>query len=557
MKIYKILSIAVFVGLSVVSVCAQKEKPLVVFDALLDAYFPVDHFLPRASVRKLLHRYSDAEIDLIYADYIQLNNMLFAGATKNNEYVATAGAPTAGKSTVLEAYMAQSTVKYVYADPDRSCLLNMMHTYKKDIADKKYTHDQAYQYWRDASNFLAYLFLSKALSEGYAIAHGTTSTSATVSEMFRQVRTKYSRTIRLLHVTCDQAVREASENVRRASGVVQCTWEDFNNKIVTFCTLLPLYLSLDQVDFYWRDSLVNNACHAAKVNGGSVQVINQKAFDAIKELHDGYKQQGYAGSCFKQYSYTHDVKKLITTEEQEAHDILQKKYESLERLWGEDIFAKPQFFKSYHKESLVLEKPIIFISLGSNCSAAIQFKHRELSEAFFPFDFVRSDDFKSIHQALSTEFKDFLTFQNLFITSKKTGHNIKVLDKEYGITFVHDFMEDSLLSNYEQVRAKYYRRIDRFYHALTLGRPVVFFRTLITKKDALSLNKLIRNQYPNLNYTLVVIDGSEDFKKDWGIKNIKNIFLKNAQIRFPIGPLWKNENWDNIFSILKKTCNFA
>ncbi len=266
------------------------------FEALLDQYFPETFFMPRAVNRKLLDRYNEQELALIYADLQERQDALFAGAAKTNEYLATAGAPCSGKSTLLEQIIAASPIKYVYVDPDRATLLQMSNTYKKDIENKTRTIEEAYTYWRDASNFIANLFLAKALKEGYAIAHGTTMTSPIIGKLFNSLKTDYGRTIHLLHVTCDEAIRKASEEQRRAGGVVQCTWEDFTTKMTMFCDRLPDYRLADKIDFHFRSDM-HGYTLAATWQSDKFTVANSTALQHIRALHDQYKHGGYFDSC--------------------------------------------------------------------------------------------------------------------------------------------------------------------------------------------------------------------------------------------------------------------
>jgi hypothetical protein len=266
------------------------------FDPLQEAAFANEHFLAKDVNRKLLARYSTDELSLIYADLLSLQESLFAGATKAPIYLATAGGPGAGKSTVLEGYMKNSEIQFVYADPDRAALLRMEKTYKADLAAKKRTPEEAYNHWRDASNFLANYFLAKALRNGYAVAHGTTMTApaAVLEKIFATLKNVYGRKIHLLHITCNEAVREESEHARRARGVVQCTWEDFHNKNTAFFARLPQYLVADQVDFYYRSKLDNAACVASRSNGKTI-VSNSEGFTAIQQLHEDNVKGSFAG----------------------------------------------------------------------------------------------------------------------------------------------------------------------------------------------------------------------------------------------------------------------
>jgi len=226
------------------------------------------------------------------------------------------------------------------------------------------------------------------------------------------------------------------------------------------------------------------------------------------------------------------------------YNILQEEYEALEKSRGDDGIRKPDWLNTAREDALVLKKHKIFISLGMNCGCARNFERRNLSEAFFPFDWNITEP-DSIYRILENDFKDFLKQENLVI---KPGNPrmYHVIDTVYNIKIVHDFTKKgTALHDYEHVKDKYYRRIARFYHALTLKKPVYFFRAVITKQEALKLNQLIKKKFPELKYTLVVANNTEEFKKSWGIKNIKNFFLHNVEDPEEI------KEWDKVFKALK------
>src|SRR5579862_3805533 len=166
---------------------------------------------------------------------------------------------------------------------------------------------------------------------------------------------------------------------------------------------------------------------------------------------------------------------------------LQEEYEALEKSRNEGTYYKVDWVNAAREDALVLKKPKIFISLGMNCGCARNFARRNLSEAFFPFDWnITQPD--SIYRILENDFKDFLKQENLDV-QPGSGRIYHVLDTLYNIKIVHDFTKKGPpLHDYEHVKDKYYRRIARFYHALTLKKPVYFFRAVITKEEALKLN---------------------------------------------------------------------
>lgn len=230
---------------------------------------------------------------------------------------------------------------------------------------------------------------------------------------------------------------------------------------------------------------------------------------------------------------------------------LEKEYLKLEAQRNEDSSRLAAWFNTEREKQLYFNKPRIFISLGMNCAPALRFEKKKLSEAFFPFDWCIST-FQSIYRALKTDFKNYLNLENLEVLehTEKSEHRV-VRDNLYDITYLHDFsLDKNPLHDYQEIQSKYYRRIDRFYRALTLGKEVYFFRTEITKKETIKLKALIQKKFPKLNYTLVVINETDEFKTPWNIRHVKNFFLKNCGYA---GRKDKKllKNWDTIFKELK------
>jgi len=229
----------------------------------------------------------------------------------------------------------------------------------------------------------------------------------------------------------------------------------------------------------------------------------------------------------------------------------QEEYKALERLRGEhEIRAHHLWFNTDKEDALELKKPEIFISLGMNCACARNFEKRKLSEAFFPFDWnITQPD--SIYRILENDFKDFLKRENLVIEPTEPGIKTQyVFDTLYNIKLIHDFTKKGpALHDYEHIKNKYYRRVARFYKALSLNKPVYFFRAVITKEEAIKLNNLIQQKFPLLTYTLVVAHNTPEFKEPWEIKNIKNFFIKDARSANEI------KEWDKVFASLTITRN--
>jgi len=249
-------------------------------DAIL-AKVPENHFFPADQMKAFLAKYSPEELEAILLDYADLYKKIFADAKQSRDYIVTAGGPASGKSTLLETM----TEGRAYVDPDRSCLQKMENTYLADINWETRTPHEAYEHWRDASNFLSNVFLAIALDKGYEIAHGSTMATPRAKNALGAIKTTYGYNVTILHVSCDEEVRKASEAKRREGGVVQCTDKDFEEKNALFYTLLGDYVDCsDCLKFYDRSEM-GTMTHAATHEKGRLTVHDRVAFDRIKSRH--------------------------------------------------------------------------------------------------------------------------------------------------------------------------------------------------------------------------------------------------------------------------------
>ncbi|MFA6263010.1 MAG: DUF1796 family putative cysteine peptidase [Candidatus Babeliales bacterium] len=192
----------------------------------------------------------------------------------------------------------------------------------------------------------------------------------------------------------------------------------------------------------------------------------------------------------------------------------------------------------------------IFISLGFNCECAYQLSKRNLHGAFFPLDWVKTKNFDLICSMIENDFRNFLDKTNLIIQDKPCGSCAVVVDKKYMVEFLHDFpLDQKFESSYEVVKEKYGRRIARFCNALTTRQHVYFFRRKnITRAQAIKFCTLIRQKAPGLQFTLIALHNTDEYKRSWNIKNIINFFYQPLDTK---KLTWRGDNkfWD---LILKK-----
>lgn len=277
------------------------------FDELLKEV-PSSHFYSIVNMQKLLDKYTEEELECIYKDFVEIRQQTFIGVTKQRDYLVTAGAPTSGKSTILEGIMegknclelGDRQITRAYIDPDRSCLFKMEHTYRHDLATGRRDPQKAYEHWREASNFLSNVYLAIALKEGYAIAHGSTMATPFAKNALKAIQNLYGYKIAMIHVTCDEEIRKESERQRRARGVVQCTDADFYDKQRLFFTLLEDYIASAPTIFFCYRSDMSTISWAAKIDQGRLFTYDAASFHKIWEAHDAANGVGFSEKIFSE-----------------------------------------------------------------------------------------------------------------------------------------------------------------------------------------------------------------------------------------------------------------
>ena len=186
------------------------------------------------------------------------------------------------------------------------------------------------------------------------------------------------------------------------------------------------------------------------------------------------------------------------------------------------------------------------VNLGGDCQPQYQMKTNKLRPCALPFDYLITP-FDSLYKILEERFEGFLKPENFML--KVNGKEKWVEDKAYGTRLIHDFpLNEKFLDEYEKVRSKYQRRIDRFLNILDKSKKVLFIRKRITREQAIKLDALISRLYPHLEYALVCLDGSEEIKTNWNLDRIRNFFLRQTT---PY--VWSGDNgaWAEIFAELQ------
>ncbi len=177
------------------------------------------------------------------------------------------------------------------------------------------------------------------------------------------------------------------------------------------------------------------------------------------------------------------------------------------------------------------ERPYdLVIGLGDMCQVAFQLSTHNQTFATFPFDWVLTP-FESLYSFLASEGAFFLDIDKLiFVTGKPSYLNATMTyieDTVYHIQFLHDFaLSPDFLKNYYGIKAKYDRRLKRLLNELHSTKKILFIRRGISYQQAILLDNLLHNLYPQLTYTIVALDSTEEIKQDWKLGRVKNLYLR-------------------------------
>ncbi|MES2199788.1 MAG: zeta toxin family protein [Chlamydiota bacterium] len=275
----------------------------------LDRIYNVDftYSLPRPGLASFLsgkafdnkEEYSAEELARLHEDIAQIyQSVMTSDVSKELIAAMTAGAPGAGKTTLMEQDLAKNLLegkKYGYIDPDAVCLKNQTRTYKVDVENNPSIGGRlaAYNKWRPASNAANHIILANLIREKCGFYYGMTSTSPFTGKFFEFLKMQGYR-IRLMHVSASDEVRFESIQERDKT-FLQATKEDVREKGL----LLPQRINdtfikyADTIEFYWRDGVKEEAKLAAtwirnvdqSEKLGTLKVMDENLYEKIKATH--------------------------------------------------------------------------------------------------------------------------------------------------------------------------------------------------------------------------------------------------------------------------------
>lgn len=164
----------------------------------------------------------------------------------------------------------------------------------------------------------------------------------------------------------------------------------------------------------------------------------------------------------------------------------------------------------------------IAISLGWRCSAAqiaIESGKRPTKLNGYRtcvFDLMVSS-YKGVIQAIKDDFKDFTNPEYLRV--QKDVNESTIINTKYNFTFNHESpghadlyiiqewpggINHYINNNFEKFIKRYNQRIQNFRNYLNSGMKIIFIITDIWDYDTTELDEVLRETYPNLNYSIEI-----------------------------------------------------
>lgn len=211
-----------------------------------------------------------------------------------------------------------------------------------------------------------------------------------------------------------------------------------------------------------------------------------------------------------------------------------------------------------------LDQNITFVSLGSHCEIAVHLNANHLRKAAFPFDWLLTCNHDPFLLLLEDDFSCFLDEKQLI---QHPIHPYVLENCHYELEFRHDWPFPDLewdKSRYsqqlEEMHLKYKRRINRFRGLRDYPGKVFFIRVAydlqndpnlywgiddieqISGEKAKNLKETLTHYFPNLNFTLVIINYLEN--------NVPPITGIDHVLEFKISKQHKHSGYTQLFHTL-------
>ena len=276
------------------------KLPTLVLACLATISLQAELFFTPQMIAKHLETYTEDEVRLLNKDLAVVRSVCLDGTqnASNRFYLATAGAPGARKTTILEKFLADHPEyqEGVYLDPDPRTLRFMVHTYYaqslnpltiSQAQDYNQVIKNAYNRWRAGSNYIVLSLFEEAVASGRSIVYGTTSTGSHISSFFDKLKENGYQIVLLLCSCPDQLRQEAVEYRNQEIRFYQSSPEDAVAKGKFFPQRMGAYFAhADLMYLYWSDDLFSPEKLAAIWRNGKLEVHDSDAMQRFVEKYE-------------------------------------------------------------------------------------------------------------------------------------------------------------------------------------------------------------------------------------------------------------------------------
>lgn len=286
---------------------------------LVSTSLQAELFFSSEMLAKHLEAYTDKETRSIERDLDVVRSVCLEDAYHMDTrfYLATAGAPGAFKTTILEKFIASHSEYQngVYLDPDQRTLKFMVHTYYaqslnplliSQVKDYDDVIRNAYDKWRQGSIYIALTLFEEAIAARKSVIYGTTSTGAHLPNFFAKLKESDYQIVLLLCSCPDDLRKEAVEYRNKTIRFYQSSPEDAFAKGKFFSQRMGAYFTYaDLMYFYWSDDLFSGEKLAAVWCNGKLEVHDEEAMQRFVEKYEIDRQalagEGHIIPAFESY----------------------------------------------------------------------------------------------------------------------------------------------------------------------------------------------------------------------------------------------------------------
>ena len=156
----------------------------------------------------------------------------------------------------------------------------------------------------------------------------------------------------------------------------------------------------------------------------------------------------------------------------------------------------------------------IIIPMGMYCASAQALRAVKKRSRSLPFDWIIPLSFEKAVSFIENDFKDFFNKEDLIRFREDNKKHIGYKNKKTGLVFLHDFtIEDQFDTEYELIKEKYDRRIQRLYQTIKASKNILYIHIYDhksdlkqTKEEAFIALEKLQKRYPDKNQHLCFID---------------------------------------------------